>query len=91
MCDYERGCDETQEHLMECKVLGDDNMVVEEVPEYVHLFGENLQKKIVVAKILHKNFNKRKPFKQRTSRNLIGLTTPWGGSKRSCPHLFMYS
>ena len=63
LCIACKDTDETQEHLMQCKVLGDDDMVVEEVPEYVHLFGENLQKKIIVAKILHTNFNRRKSFK----------------------------
>lgn len=55
--------DETQEHLLQCKVLGDDDMVVEEVPEYLDLFGENLQQKIIVAQILNTNFNRRKSFK----------------------------
>ena len=55
--------EETQEHLLQCKVLGDENMVVEELPEYGNLFGENLQKQITVAKILNTNFNKRKSFK----------------------------
>ena len=55
--------DETQEHLLQCKVLSDENTVVEELPEYGNLFGENLEKQITVAQILNTNFKKRKSFK----------------------------
>ena len=63
LCIACKDTDETQEHLLLCKVVGDDNMVVEEVPEYLNLFGENLQQKIIVPKILNTNFNRRKSFK----------------------------
>ena len=63
LCISCKGAEETQEHLLACKALIDENMVVDSVPDYGHLFGENLEQKIVIAGILNINYKKRKAFK----------------------------
>ena len=55
--------EETQEHLLSCKALVDENIVVDTFPRYDDLFGVELNPKIVIAGIIQTNFKKRKQFK----------------------------
>ena len=55
--------EDSQEHLLECKVLNDENTVVDKVPIYADLFEDNLDKKIAVSSLLKKSFMKRKFLK----------------------------
>ena len=54
---------ETQEHLLVCKALIDDNIVVDRFPRYNELIGVELNPKIIIAGIMQTNLKKRKPFK----------------------------
>ena len=54
---------ETQEHLLVCEALMDDNVVVDSFPSYNKLFGDDLNPKIIIAEIIANNFKKRKQFK----------------------------
>ena len=63
LCIACNAADETQEHLLSCSELREENVVVETLPQYEHLFGENLKEKITVAGMLSSNFKKRKSFK----------------------------
>ena len=54
---------ETQEHLLVCKALIDNNIVVDRFPRYNKLFGVELNPKIIIAGIMETNFKKRKQFK----------------------------
>ena len=53
---------ETQEHLLKCSVLNDQNSVIQDIPVYEDLFGDILDKKILVSKLLYTSFVKRKSF-----------------------------
>ena len=49
---------ETQEHLLVCKALIDDNIVVDRLPRYNELFGVELNPKIIISGILQTNFKR---------------------------------
>ena len=53
---------ETQEHFLKCNVLNDQNSVIQDIPVYEDLFGDILDKKILVSKLLYTSFIKRKSF-----------------------------
>ena len=49
--------EETQEHLLYCPTLRDGE-VVTDVPQYNNLLGEEIQKIIIISRILSTKFNK---------------------------------
>ena len=57
LCDSER---DTQEHLLVCTELATANSVVSATPEYKELFGEILEHKISISRILNEKFSFRK-------------------------------
>ena len=50
--------EETQEHLLACKALVDDNIVVDTFPRYDELFGVELNPKIVIAGVIQTNLRR---------------------------------
>ena len=52
--------EDTQPHMLLCEDLLESNAVVLDTPQYEHLFGQDLRKKLEVAMILKKHFKKRK-------------------------------
>ena len=56
------GCldEDTQQHLLVCEELVETNSLVSEVPVYEHLFGDNLEIKLNISRILKSQFKKRK-------------------------------
>ena len=50
---------DSQNHLLICPKLCDENSICKETPNYDDLFSENLQKIMVVAKILNQKYKKR--------------------------------
>ena len=50
---------DTQPHLLVCNKLVDENILAQEVPDYQHLFSDNLEKQVKIIKILQTNFKKR--------------------------------
>ena len=59
VCDNKVTLD-TQEHLMICPSLAEDNQLVKKNINYEHLFGDDLEKQIEVSLILKRNLKKRK-------------------------------
>ena len=56
-------CDDdsdTQEHLLVCTELETYGVMVEHIPKYVDLFGENLQLKVNMSRILKSKYTRRK-------------------------------
>ena len=51
---------DTQKYLLVCKKLNDENNIVSEVPKYENLFSQELKPKILISRIIQKNFTKRK-------------------------------
>ena len=52
--------EDTQQHLLVCDDLGDPNAVVKEVPSYEELFGDDLEKRLTISRILKQNYKNRK-------------------------------
>ena len=52
--------EDTQPHMLLCEDLLERNAVVLDTPQYEHLFGQDLRKKLEVSMILKKHFKKRK-------------------------------
>ena len=59
LCRDEESLD-TQEHLLSCPKLINSHQLIEDIPSYEDLFGENLKKQIKVACMIQENFKKRK-------------------------------
>ena len=57
MCHSE---EDRQPHMLVCEDLLESKAVVLDTPQYEHLFGQDLRKKLEVAMILKKHFKKRK-------------------------------
>ena len=51
---------DTQQHLIVCDQLCESGSIVTQVPEYSDLLGENLDKEMVISRILRKHFQVRK-------------------------------
>ena len=65
------GCDEpdSQEHLISCKKLENNCVVLEqEQPRYQHLFSEDIEKQLKISTILQGRFKKRKEIIQKMDR-----------------------
>ena len=65
------GCDEpdSQEHLIRCKKLESNCVVLEqEQPEYQNLFSEDIEKQSKIATILQERYKKRKEIIQKMDR-----------------------
>ena len=56
-----------KEHLLTCKKLDDGNDVLTAIPNYRDLFGENLERKVTLARIMQARFKKRKELLQKKS------------------------
>ena len=52
--------EDTQQHLLVCDQLCESETIVKQVPEYSDLFGENLDKKLLISRVLRKHFQARK-------------------------------
>ena len=52
--------EDTQQHLLVCDMLCDPNSLVTSIPCYDELFGENLEKKLNISRILKQHYKKRK-------------------------------
>ena len=50
----------TQQHLLVCDELSTPNGVVKEVPSYEELFGDDLEKRLTISRILRQNYKIRK-------------------------------
>ena len=50
---------DTQPHLLVCNKLVEENILAQEVPDYEHLFSDNLEKQVKIIQILQTNFKKR--------------------------------
>ena len=59
---------DSQEHLMFCQSLMEDNQPVKSVISYENLFEENFEKQIEVSQILQSNFKKRKILLKKKKR-----------------------
>ena len=50
---------DTQEHLLLCSELDTDSTVVVNLPIYEHLFGEDLEAKVSISRMLKEKFTQR--------------------------------
>ena len=73
---YDRKCAvchtvyETQQHVLECRELCNKNNAITYIPSYSELFGEILEERIYVAKILQQNMRLRETYKYSIIRDL---------------------
>ena len=68
---------DSQAHLMYCKKLNGENDLVLEMPQYDHLFGNKLDGKILVARIINQRFTKRKQLlKKKETKKLKSPSDP---------------
>ena len=51
--------EDTQDHLLVCEALVNNNQMVDEVPEYQDLFSDKIEKFVKIMRILQSNYNKR--------------------------------
>ena len=58
-CEKEDRLD-SQSNLLECVMLVEQNCIVDEVPKYEDLFSYNIEKQIMIVRMLMKNFQGRK-------------------------------
>ena len=52
--------EDTQQHLLVCDQLCESESIVKQVPEHSDLFGENLDQKLFISRVLRKHFQARK-------------------------------
>ena len=67
MCPACKLVEDTQHHLIECSKLSDDDLV-EKLPEYNDLFGDDLEPKVNTSRIIRMKFQRRKEFDKKTSQ-----------------------
>ena len=67
---------DTQEHLLTCSKLDGGNEVVSDVLNYSDLFGDNLERKITLTKVIHSRFKKRKVLLKRKEKQPNGPGDP---------------
>ena len=67
MCPACKLVEDTQPHLIECSKLSDDDLV-EKLPEYNDLFGDDLEPKVNTSRIIRMKFQRRKEFDKKTSQ-----------------------
>ena len=53
---------ETMRHILECPMLVKNNQLTQTLPDYMQLFGNNLQDKILLSRILKEHMKKRSEF-----------------------------
>ena len=51
--------EDTQDHLLVCDALMNNNQMVDEVPEYQDLCCDKIEKFVKIMRILQSNYNKR--------------------------------
>ena len=51
--------EDTQDHLLVCEALTNNNQIVDEVPEYQDLFSDRIEKFVKIMRILQSNYKKR--------------------------------
>ena len=56
ICDSQQ---DTQQHLLQCQKLKDENEIIKQIPEYDDLFGSNLDSKIMISRIIKLIFQER--------------------------------
>ena len=64
LCVACNGCEETQEHIMSCNELKSRTNVVQDMPIYNDLFGNDLDKKVLVSKLIKENFTTKKKLEK---------------------------
>ena len=52
--------EDSQPHLLECEALVNDNILTHQLPDYEHLFSDQLDEQISIVRILKQNFGKRR-------------------------------
>ena len=67
LCPLCKNDQDTQEHLLTCTKLDDGNYVLTAIPNYRDLFGENLERKVTLARIIQARFKKRKAILKKKS------------------------
>ena len=64
-----------QEHLLTCTKLDEGNYILTAIPDYSDLFGENLDRKITLERIINARFKKRKAL----IKKKIAYWPKWSG------------
>ena len=54
---------DTQENLLVCRELATNGAVVSNLPNYEYLFGEDLEKKVKISRMLKEKFTQRQRIK----------------------------
>ena len=68
--------EDTQQHLLVCEELKETDALVSEVPLYEHLFGNDLEKKLNISRILKSKMKERKKILEWKETHTL-LWTKW--------------
>ena len=58
-----------QPHLLQCDKLVSDSIITANLPEYEDLFSNEVNKQVVIVKLLKENFEKRRHFLEEEKLN----------------------
>ena len=64
-----KNSEDTQQHLLECESLVNPNILTVKVPEYNHLFSDNLDEQVSIVRMLKENFGKRRKLLEEVKEN----------------------
>ena len=59
MCKKEE-IEDSQSHLLECEALVNDNIITHQLPDYEHLFSDQLDEQIIIVRILKQIFDRKR-------------------------------
>ena len=71
---------EDQPHLLQCTKLIEHGEIVQNIPKYSDLFGDDAKKIAAVSKILQRKFTLLKDFKNQSAPNTVTVTCDSNGS-----------
>ena len=76
---------EDQPHLLQCTKLIEHGEIVQNIPNYSDLFGDDAKKIAAVSKILQRKFTLLKEFKNQSAPNTVTVTCDSNGSASTLP------
>ena len=76
---------EDQPHLLQCTKLIEHGEIVQNIPNYSDLFGDDANKIAAVSKILQRKFTLLKTFNNQSAPNTVTVTCDGNGSASTLP------
>ena len=76
---------EDQPHLLQCNKLRENGEIVQNIPNYSDLFGEDAAKIVAVSRMLQRKFTLLKSFNNQSAPNTVTVTCNSNGSASTLP------